>query len=141
MKPMTPSPLFYFGTLLALYGIFFEGKADMDLEKYKKMKKNGLLQEKSICDFGHWKYSRHPNIFFELVTWSGISIMSIHPAQKWLNIISFFGPISLYLIVKYLTLPLTESCMKKKRPNWGQIKKETNLLFPYWVNQPSEPKS
>lgn len=132
---MTPTPLFYLGALLSLYGIIFEGKADHDLERYKAMKSNGLLKDKNMCDFGDWKYSRHPNIFFELVTWTGISLMAFHPAHKWLNIICLVGPLSLYLTVRYLTLPLTESCMKKKRANWAQIKKETNLIFPYWVNQ------
>ena len=137
MRPMTPTPLFYFGGLLALYGVFCEAKADMDLEKYKKMKKKGLLKEKSLCDFGHWKYSRHPNIFFEVMTWTGISLMGFHPSHKLLNLICFLGPVSLFLIVRYLTLPLTESCMRKKRSNWDQILKETNLLFPYWVNKSS----
>ena len=135
LDPIKASPLFYFGTLISLYGIYGEAKADFDLEKYKKMKKEGLLKNKSLCDFGDWKYSRHPNIFFELVTWSGISLMSIHPDRKFYNIISILGPVFLFLIVRFLTLPLTESCMKKKRPNWDQILKETNLIFPYYVNR------
>lgn len=134
-RPQIATPLFFVGAALSLYGIVFEGKADHDLEKYKAMKSKGLLKDKSLCDFGDWKFSRHPNIFFELVTWTGISLMAFHPSHKWLNFICLVGPLSLFLIVRYLTLPLTESCMKKKRSNWNQIKKETNLIFPFWVNQ------
>ena len=133
--PLTPTPLFYLGALVSLYGIYGEAKADHDLEKYKKMKKDGLLKDKYLCDFGDWKYSRHPNIFFEMLIWSGISLMAFHPARKWYNFFCLAGPLSLFFIVRYLTLPLTESCMKKKRPNWDQILNETNLMFPYWVNK------
>ena len=139
LKPLPPTPLFYLGALLTLYGIYGETKADIDLEKFKKMKSEGLLKEKNLCDFGDWKYSRHPNIFFEVVVWSGVALMAFHPSRTWYNLFPFLGPLSLFFIVRCLTLPLTESCMRKKRPNWKQILRETNLLFPYWVqSKPSD---
>ena len=134
LNPSPASLIFYLGAFVSLYGIYKEGISDRDLESFKRMKSEGLLKDKSICDFGDWKYSRHPNIFFEVVTWTGIAMMALHPSRGIFNLVPLFGPWMLYLIVKKLTLPLTESCMKRKRPNWEKDIRGTNLLNPYWAS-------
>lgn len=52
------------------YGIFCEGIADSQLENFKEKKKSGEINQ-PFCTDGFWRKSRHPNLYFELVLWSG----------------------------------------------------------------------
>mmetsp|Transcript_41768 Transcript_41768/g.37198 ORF Transcript_41768/g.37198 Transcript_41768/m.37198 type:complete len:85 (+) Transcript_41768:410-664(+) len=63
---------FYTGAALAFIGIVGEAVSDSSLEEFKRKKIRG-----GILKSGLWKYSRHPNLFFELMAWTGFAIMGI----------------------------------------------------------------
>lgn len=77
------NPVFLEGGLLSIknilstgligYGIFCEAVADNQLQNYKEAKKRGETNE-LFCRDGFWAKSRHPNLFFELVTWGGLGL-------------------------------------------------------------------
>lgn len=119
------------GSAISLYGTINEAISDKQLEEYKAMKSKGMLKDQNICSIGHWKYSRHPNLFFEIVHWTGIAVTSLTPNLSFLNLLAFSGPLFLFYVIRNLTLPITEKAMKMKRPNWADIKKNTNILWPY----------
>lgn len=58
---------------LISFGIVGEAISDNQLEKYKELKKRGGTDE-VFCRDGFWQKSRHPNLFFELMTWTGFSL-------------------------------------------------------------------
>lgn len=82
----------------------------------------------NIFHYGLWNKSRHPNLFFELVTWVGFAVMGLN--QLPVGIIGFLGPICLWAIMRYLTVPLTEAHMARTRANWGEFLKKTNMFLP-----------
>lgn len=61
---------------------------------------------------GLWRKSRHPNLFFDLVTWFCFAMGGIY---DWISICGLIGPIILFCVMEFLTTPLTEAHMKKRR--------------------------
>jgi steroid 5-alpha reductase family enzyme len=41
-----------------------------------------------VCDFGLWKYSRHPNYFFEWVVWIGYAVFALGAPLGWIGLAS-----------------------------------------------------
>lgn len=78
---------------------------------------------------GLWRVSRHPNLFFELVFWFGIAIGGLN--EYTLSFAGFIGPVILFLIMKFLTVPLTEEHMRNTRPNYPEFCKKTNMFIPF----------
>jgi steroid 5-alpha reductase family enzyme len=61
---------------------------------------------------GLWRKSRHPNLFFDLITWFCFALGSI---CDLISLCSLIGPVILFCVMEFLTTPLTEEHMKKKR--------------------------
>ena len=73
------------GAGIAVAGIIGQAIADHQLQDFKNKRKSGEIPKSvSIFREGVWVKSRHPNLFFELVTWGGFSLMSKNP--KILNV-------------------------------------------------------
>ncbi len=132
-------PNFYVAVVLIIVGILGEAIADQQLEDYKARKK----AEKKLKDSmntnmprgppeifaeGLWKKSRHPNLFFELMVWTGFAVGGLN---DYISIIGFLGPVLLFLVMDCLTLPLTEKHMKDSRGlAYTDFCKKTNKYIP-----------
>lgn len=114
----------------------------------RKLKRNGFKSGKTdkypnIYRGGLWKYSRHPNLFFELVFWFGMAIGGLNDLR-----FSFFGFVGfgmLFIILRFGTIPITEEYMHNSRPNYEDFCKGTNILLPiiicFCLNRGSPPSS
>jgi steroid 5-alpha reductase family enzyme len=92
------------GTLLWIYGFFFEAVGDAQLKKFKSDPKN----KGKIMDQGLWKYTRHPNYYGEAVMWWAIFIISLSP-YSLLSFLGVIGPIFItYLLIFVSGVPLLE---------------------------------
>ena len=99
------------------------GQTIADLQLYNFKKKN-----KTICNVGLWHYSRHPNYFFECTIWLGISVTFL-PNIEFL--LSFIAPATIFIIVYFITGPLTEkSSLKKHGETFANYQKKTSYFFP-----------
>lgn len=119
----TIGPAQIIGWALIAIGILGEWASDNQLKEFKKKGAKG-----EILRDGLWKKSRHPNLFFELLTWYGFAIVGI---QSYRGFIGLLGPITLYLCMNFITIPATENSMKKSRKNWDEYVAQTNkfLIF------------
>ncbi len=97
---------FYFNHYLAilLFIIGFIGESISDFHLYF-FKRNPANHNKTLKT-GLWKYSRHPNYFFELVIWFSYGLYQIHLEYGFLAFSSFL--ILLYFILKVTGIPATE---------------------------------
>jgi len=118
----------YAGVALALIGILGEAIADQQLQNYKDNRQEG---QSGVFRGGLFKHARHPNLFFELVTWYGIALMAFNHLNLC-SALAFAGPTFLYLIMTRLTIPVTLAHMKKSRPDYQKVIAETNKFWPFW---------
>jgi steroid 5-alpha reductase family enzyme len=109
------------GAVLAGLGTIFELMSDAQLKNHKQ-KSTG-----EVCQTGFWNYSRHPNLFFDWLTWCGFSLFAYHSHYGLAGLIS---PITLYIIMNFMTLPTTELMSVKSRgEKYLQYQKTTSTFF------------
>jgi len=77
-------PLEGLGILIWAGGFAGQYYADQQLENFKRNPAN----EGKVCNAGLWKYSRHPNYFFEWVIWIGYFFFAFPSPWGWLALIS-----------------------------------------------------
>lgn len=128
----------YIGWLLS---ISLEMLSDIQKNQFvKKMKETG--ETKRVCDVGLWKYSRHPNYFFEWMVWnflilssipSLIALFKLDEAIYWglITICLFYVSKIMYTtLVDYTGARPAEFYSIKKRPSYKEYQKTTNMFFP-----------
>jgi len=70
------------GAIFGFSGVIGAFFADKQL--YNFMKMNSVRQKKlKILYTGLWKYSQHPNYFFENLYWFGLALMAISCGEAW----------------------------------------------------------
>lgn len=109
---------------MIVIGLLGETVADCQLERHKKL-------VKGVCRHGLWRYSRHPNYFFECLVWFGFSCLGANLASGF---VSFLSIICLYSIMRRVSIPLTESLLlSSKGEAYAQYAKETPV---FWLWKP-----
>jgi len=126
---------FWVGLVLVLFGVINETICDVELEKYKEdfHKRQAATEErltKGLLRTGWHKKSRHPNLFFEIIAQLGFAILGVDE-NNLVTLVSLFGPVILFCIMKYVTIPATETTMKRSRPNWLELIQDTNMFWPF----------
>ena len=109
---------------LVVIGIIGESVADLQLRRFKAAHKG------EVCNRGLWNYSRHPNYFFDWLTWSGFTLFGLQSNQGYLGLLSL---LLLYLIFTRLTGPITEQgSVKSRGQKYIDYQKHTAMFFPWF---------
>ncbi len=90
------------GAALWLAAISGEALSDAQLAMFKRTARDS----KAVCDAGLWRYSRHPNYFFEWLIWVGYFLFACGSPWGWVGIIS--PACILYLLLRVTGIPMTE---------------------------------
>ncbi|MBW8881271.1 MAG: DUF1295 domain-containing protein, partial [Asticcacaulis sp.] len=87
-----------------------------------------------VCDNGLWKWSRHPNYFFEWLGWVGWAVLACGQpfggqASGWL---AWGAPALMYYLLVYASgIPPLEAHMLATRGEaWRVYRARTNAFFP-----------
>lgn len=115
--------LSYLGSVLWIWGFYWETVSDIQKYRFKKAGNKGIIQS------GLWKYSRHPNYYGEITMWWAIGMITLEVAYGWIGLIS---PILITtLLITFSGIPMLE---KKHRdnPEFIAYKKKTSVLFPWF---------
>jgi steroid 5-alpha reductase family enzyme len=108
---------------LVLIGIIGEATIDSQLHQFQR------THPHTICDDGLWNYSRHPNYFFEWVTWIGFACFGI---SSTLGCISLVSPLMLYMLFTRVTGPITENAsIKSHGEAYLKYQSRTSMLIPW----------
>lgn len=122
--PAQLGALAWLGAALVLFGIVFEGTADMQLTRFKADPGN----KGKVLDTGLWRYSRHPNYFGECCVWTGFALIALEVPWGW---IGFVAPaLMAWLILGMMGKELLERRMLKKRPDYQDYVRRTSGFFP-----------
>jgi len=114
----------WLGVLLVIVGIFGETIADLQL-KYFKQNHAG-----QVCKVGLWKFSRHPNYFFDWLVWCGFMCFAWQ-SQYWF--FALISPLTLFIIFTKITGPITErGSIKAKGQAYLSYQEQTNMFFPWF---------
>ncbi len=81
------------------------------------------------CRRGLWRYSRHPNYFFEWIHWWVYPVMAIGmPGGAWL----WLAPITMGLLIRFVTgIPPTEAqSLRSRGDDYREYQRTTNAFLP-----------
>ncbi len=109
---------------ICLFCIAFIGEtiADLQLYQFKQDAQPG------VCRQGLWSLCRHPNYFFEWLIWMSIATFSMGTHY---HAIAWVAPISMFVIMRYITGPYTEKVSSAKRGKEYQLyQQEVPMFFP-----------
>ena len=113
------------GALLALTGLIGETIADKQISAFKAEDSS----PKSVCKKGLWKYSRHPNYFFESVIWTGFFVFALSSPWGWTT--AYAPAIITFLLLKVTGIPPTEaSAVNRKGDAFREYQPTTSPFIP-----------
>jgi len=120
-------PLEIAGALLWLLAVGGESLADAQLAAFKRNPAN----QGRVCDTGLWRYSRHPNYFFEWLVWLAFFVFALGSPGGWVALI---GPASmLYLLLRVTGIPLNEEqSLRSKGDAYRRYQQITSAFVPWW---------
>lgn len=111
------------GLLVALTGIVGEGVADGQMSAYKSENPD----PKGVCRRGLWRYSRHPNYFFEGVIWLGFYFFACGSEFGWATIHA--PALIIFLLLKVTGIPPTEEAALARKGEAYRIYQKTTSAF------------
>ena len=79
---------------------------------------------------GLWRYSRHPNYFFESLVWWGFFLVALGSPWGWITIACPL--LMLYFLFKVTGIPLTEEyAVKTKGDAYREYQRTTSAFVPW----------
>ena len=80
---------------------------------------------------GLWKYSRHPNYFFEWLHWFAYVLLAFDSPLAWL---AWSGPVVMYVFLRWISgIPYTEAqAMRTRGDDYRDYQRTTPMLFPWF---------
>ena len=119
------------GVAIWLISLAGESLADRQLDAFRRNPDN----RGKVCQVGLWRYSRHPNYFFEWLHWFSYPLMALGAPHQWLT---WLGPVIMLLFLFRLTgIPYTEKqALKSRGDAYREYQKTTSVFFPWPPKQP-----
>lgn len=117
---------------LWLLSVGGEALADRQLARFRADPAN----QGRTCRDGLWRYSRHPNYFFEWLHWFSYVLLAVGSPLWWL---ACAGPLLMYLFLRYLSgIPFTEKqALRSRGDDYRDYQRSTPMFFP-WFPRPSK---
>ncbi|CAN5365437.1 DUF1295 domain-containing protein [soil metagenome] len=127
------APLGWFDLLGVLFWIVAlggESIADRQLARFRSSPAN----RGTVCREGLWRYSRHPNYFFEWLHWWASVWLAVGSPLWWLPLL---GVAVMYLFLTRVTgIPPTEAqALRSRGEAYRVYQRTTNAFFPGPVRQ------
>ena len=117
----------YVGIAILLIGIAGEALADAQLKRFRENPAN----KGRVCDVGLWRWSRHPNYFFEWFGWLAYPLIGLSTDYAW-GLATLLAPIFMYWILVYQTgiPPLEEQMLRSRGERYRDYQLRTSRFFP-----------
>jgi steroid 5-alpha reductase family enzyme len=115
------------GALILVAGMSGEALADAQLKRFRRDPAN----KGRVCDAGLWRWSRHPNYFFEWFGWLAYPVIAISPDYGW-GWASLLAPAFMYWILVHVTgiPPLEQQMLRSRGERYRDYQSRTSAFFP-----------
>lgn len=110
-----------------LLGVGGESIADRQLARYRADPAN----HGRTCRQGLWRYSRHPNYFFEWLHWFAYVCLAHGSPMAWL---AWSGPLLMYAFLRWISgIPYTEKqALRTRGDDYRAYQRSTPMLIPWF---------
>lgn len=117
----------YLGIAVGIIAIAGESVADRQLARFRARPEN----RGKVCNVGLWKYSRHPNYFFEWLHWWSYVLIAVAAPAGWLTIL---GPLLMLYFILYVTgIPPTEAqAIRSRGEAYREYQRTTSPFVPWF---------
>ena len=114
------------GLSVWVIGVAGEAMADQQLRRFRARSDSAGR----VCDLGLWRYSRHPNYFFEWIHWFAYVCLAAGGDGRWLALL---GPtMMLWFLVKVTGIPLLEQRLLESRGEaYRRYQRVTSPFIPW----------
>lgn len=86
-----------------------------------------------VCDIGLWRWSRHPNYFFEWFGWLAYPLLAIdlNDPAPW-GYLALLAPLCMYWLLVYVSgiPPLEQHMLQSRGAAFGAYQMRTSAFFP-----------
>ena len=128
-----PAPLSWLdglGMVIFCIALSGESLADRQLARFRRAAEN----EGRTCRQGLWRYSRHPNYFFEWLHWWAYLPLSL--GATW-GLLSLAAPaVMLYLLFFITGIPYTEKqALRSRGDEYRAYQRSTSAFFPWFPHE------
>ena len=121
------APLWAYALAIVIWfvSVIGEGIADAQMERFRSNPAN----KGKVCRDGLWRYSRHPNYFFETVHWLAYIPLAIGTPYWW---VTLGAPLVMaFLLTKLSGMPMLEKEMAARKPGYADYIRSTSALIPW----------
>ncbi|MBM3803376.1 MAG: DUF1295 domain-containing protein [Acidimicrobiia bacterium] len=117
----------WFACALWATALVGEWLADTQLERFKANPDN----RGRVCEEGLWRYSRHPNYFFEWLVWVSYFLFASASAYGLLTI--YCPALVLYFLLRVTGIPVTEQqALRSKGEAYRRYRGTTSPFVPWF---------
>lgn len=115
--------------LILVVAVAGEGIADEQLRRFRHDPAN----KGKVCDVGLWRWSRHPNYFFEWLGWLAYPVLAIDVTghDLW-GYFALLAPLCMYWLLVHVSgvPPLEEHMLANRGDAFRRYQMTTNVFFP-----------
>ena len=123
----TLSTVEYAGLGLWLAAVVGEAVADAQLAAFKR----DPASHGQVCQRGLWKYSRHPNYFFEWLIWVAWAWFALASPHGWLALLCPL--LMFYFLFRVTGIPATEAqALRSKGDAYRRYQQTTSVFIPWF---------
>lgn len=120
----------YAGAALWLFAWIGELVADAQLQSFKSHPAN----RGAVCTVGLWKYSRHPNYFFEWLIWVAFGVFAMGSPYGYAALAC--PALMLFFLFRVTGIPATEAqALRSKGDAYRQYQRATSAFVPWFPRE------
>jgi steroid 5-alpha reductase family enzyme len=119
-------PLEWAGLVLWAVALAGESAADRQLAAFRHEPSN----RGRTCRGGLWRYSRHPNYFFEWLVWAAYFLFALASPGGWATV--YCPALMLYFLFRVTGIPATEEqAIRSRGEDYREYQRTTSAFFPW----------
>jgi steroid 5-alpha reductase family enzyme len=114
---------------LAVFAVAVAGEAaaDRQLDAFRRDPAN----RGKTCRAGLWRYSRHPNYFFEWLVWVAYFVFALASPWGWATVVC--PALMLFFLFRVTGIPMTEAqALKSRGEDYREYQRTTSVFLPWF---------